>query len=354
MPRIGAALLISALGVWLAGCSSGKPGATDTTGTTGTPGTPGQSTASGVVLDEDFASAGAQVFSTGNWWNVRVDGDDVPLENPSEATAYGIAANLGLHPDFGPRDVGGIPYVGVSGSQALRGVEFVAWPGESDAGAPGRPEGYPIPDEAFRLAGFVEGGVAGGGTRGDRHLLVIDRDNWLLFETGGTQWNPDLQRWEANCGGVFDLKASERRPEGWTSTDAAGLAIFPGLVRYDEVYGSNAEIKHAFRFTVDGVSGHVWPASHDAPTGGALPLGARLRLKKLVNGQDPAMRTGDPSMRRIFVAMQRYGLILADTGSDMYITGTMDDRWDNDILNPAFNLLRTSDFEVVQLGWGEP
>jgi hypothetical protein len=189
--------------------------------------------------------------------------------------------------------------------------------------------------------------VPGGGPSGDRHLLVIDRDRWLLFETWATHWNSSLGRWEAGSGAVWNLSLNGRRAEGWTSADAAGLAVFPGLVRWDEVFGSTAEIHHAFRFTTRATNGHVWPASHSAgSTPGAPPMGARLRMKASVN------LSGYPaSMQKIFRAMKTYGLILADNGTDMYVSGTMDGRWDNDVLNPAFHSLDADDFEVIQLGW---
>ncbi len=139
--------------------------------------------------------------------------------------------------------------------------------------------GYPIPDEAKIQANFIEGGVAGGGSSGDRHLLIVDRDRSLLYELFATRWNSTANRWEAGSGAIFDLSRNDRRTEGWTSADAAGLAILPGLVRYDEVM-NGAEIRHAFRVTVRSTNGYVWPASHRAgSTGGALPMGARLRLK---------------------------------------------------------------------------
>jgi hypothetical protein len=227
---------------------------------------------------------------------------------------------------------------------------WTAYGDESDEGAPGRPLGYPIPDEAKTQPDYIEGAVPGGGTSGDRHLLVIDRDHWLLFETGATRWNPTANRWQANCGAIFDLSRNDRRPETWTSADAAGLAIFPGLVRYEEAYGT-ADITHAFRVTVRTTNGYVWPASHEAGSSqGALPMGARLRMKASKNLSGYA-----PEIQRIFRAMQRYGLIVADNGTDMLVSGTMDDRWNNDILNPAFHGLTADDFEVVQLGWrGNP
>jgi hypothetical protein len=227
-------------------------------------------------------------------------------------------------------------------------VTFAPYGSESDAGAPGRPPGYPIPTEARTQAGWIEGGVAGGGSSGDRHLLIVDRDHSLLFETWATRWNASLARWEAGSGAVFDLRTNLRRTDAWTSADAAGLAIFPGLVRLDEVAAAGP-IRHAFRVTLRATDGHVWPASHTAGnTAGAPPMGARLRLKAT---RDLSSYPADE--QKIFQAMKTYGLIVADNGTDMYVSGTMDSQWDNDVLNPAFHSLKADDFEVVLLGWGQ-
>jgi hypothetical protein len=286
---------------------------------------------------------GAQVLPLSNWWNQDISG--APVDSMSAAFISFIGTTRRLHPDFGPSPYG-IPYVVVDGTQPLVQPVWTAYGDESDNGAPGRPAGYPIPAEARTLANYIEGAVPGGGLNGDRHMLIVDRDNWLLFETGATYWNAAANRWEANCGAIFDLKTNARRPDTWTSSDAAGLAIFPGLVKYDEAYGTG-EITHAFRVTVRSTNGYVWPASHRAgSTTGALPMGGRLRLKASKN-----LSSFPPEMQRIFRAMQRYGLIVADNGSDMYITGTMDARWNNSVLNPAFQALMASDFDVVQLGW---
>jgi hypothetical protein len=295
--------------------------------------------------------AGRQVFPRTNWWNLDVT--RAPVDPSSAAyidfisgrTASNPTATRRVHPDFGPSPYG-IPYVVVSRDQPLVAPVWTAYGDESDAGAPGRAPGYPIPAEAKTQAGYIEGAVAGGGLDGDRHLLIVDSDNWLLYETGATYWNAAANRWEANCGAVFDLNRNDRRPETWTSADAAGLAIFPGLVRYDETFGA-AEITHAFRVTVRATNGYVWPASHRAgSTAGALPMGARLRLKasKDLSGYRP-------EVQRLFRAMQRYGLIVADNGSDMYVSGATDPRWDNSLLNPAFHGLTADDFDVVRLGW---
>lgn len=298
--------------------------------------------------------AGVPVFPADNWWNVDVSA--APVDPNSAAIIDWISgrtpstptATRHAHPDFGPPPYG-IPYVVVGATQPLRTVTFTPYGDQSDAGAPGRPAGYPIPDLARTNANVIEGGLAGGGASGDRHLLVVDRGHALLFETWATRWNAAMSRWEAGSGAVFDLASNARRPDGWTSADAAGLAIFPGLVRWDEV-ASGAPIRHAFRVTTRSTHGAVWPASHEAgSTAGAPPMGARLRLKP---SKDLSGYPAD--VRRIFTAMQTYGLIVADNGSDLYVSGTMDTRWDNDVLNPAFASLTADDFEVIQLGWGAP
>jgi hypothetical protein len=292
-------------------------------------------------LLENFASD--QVLPTTNWWNLDIS--RAPVDAKSATFISWIGSTRELHPDMAPPPYG-IPYIGVASTQPLSPVTFVGYASESDKGAPGMPVGYPIPEEAKTQPNYIENAVPGGNTTGDRHMLLVDRDRWILYELYGTHWTGT--RWEAMCGAVFDLKSNYRRPEGWTSADAAGLAVFPGLVRYDEVVDS-APITHAFRVAVRSSNGHVWPASHDAAsTAGAPPLGTRLRLKasKDISGY-PAQ------VRKIFQAMKTYGLIVADNGSDMYVTGTMDARWDNSMLNPAFHSLHASDFEVIQLGWGK-
>ena len=293
--------------------------------------------------------AGRQLFPADNWWNADISQAPVDTRSAqiidfiSNRSASNPTSVRRLHPDFGPPPYG-IPYVVVSGDQPRVPVTF-GYASESDIGIEGLP-GYPIPAEARTSPNYIEGGVPGGGASGDRHLLVVDRDRRVLYETYATRWNLTAARWEAGSGAIFDLASNARRPEGWTSADAAGLAILPGLVRHDEAFGTG-EITHAFRVTTRATNGYVWPASHRAgSTIDAPPLGARLRLKA---GKD--ILGFRPEIQRIFRAMQRFGLIVADNGSDMYISGTMDARWDNDVLNPAFRSLTADDFEVVQLGW---
>ena len=293
---------------------------------------------SAVLLDDLTAYP---IYAAGSWW--ARDIRDAPVDPDSDAILRFIGGDS-LHPDFGPPPFG-IPYVTVSSSEPLVPVTFVAFGDESDDGAPGRP-GYPIPEAAKTEPNYIEGAVPGGGSAGDRHLLVLDRDRLLLFETWATQWNASAGRWEAGSGAVFDLRTNARRPEGWTSADAAGLEILPGLVRFDEAFGPG-EIGHAFRVTVRATNGHVWPASHTAgDTPGAPPMGTRLRLKA---NKDLSGYSGP--IQNIFRAMKTYGLIVADNGSDMFVTGTMDARWNNDELNPAFHSLTSDDFDVIQLGW---
>jgi hypothetical protein len=286
-----------------------------------------------------------------NWWNQDVSA--APLDPDSAAFIRFIGSTRALHPDFGGEEspgstaIYGMPYIVVNASQTKRGVVF-DYADESDGVDHGTGLSYPfypIPDEAITQPHWIEGGYPGNeNVGGDRHMLIVDSDNKYLYELFSVRYSGG--QWFAGSGAFFDLNVNGRRPDGWTSADAAGLAILPGLVRYDEVYGPD-EIRHAFRFTVRATNGYVWPASHRAgSTAGALPMGARLRLKASKD-----LSAFDPFMQKIFRAMKNYGLIVADNGSDMFITGTFDNRWDNDVLNPAFGALRADDFEVVQLGW---
>lgn len=290
------------------------------------------------------------LFPPNNWWNTDVSA--APIDPASDDLIAFIqqpyAEPRGLHPDFGGDagggDVYGFPFIQVDASQPKQVVSFVAYPDESDGvGVPF----YPIPDEAISLSGWVEGGQPGNVDQrdeGDRHILIVDTTNNHLYELYNV-WHNGTQ-WEAGSGAFFDMNTNDRRPEGWTSADAAGLAILPGLVRYDEVHGED-EIRHALRVTVRSTNGHVYPASHTAgATAGALPMGARLRLKAAVD-----ISSYPSDVQKIFRAFKKYGLIVADNGSDLYVSGAYDTRWDNGVLNPAFRALKASDFEVVQLGW---
>src|SRR6186713_1159424 len=294
---------------------------------------------SSVRQGDDFG--GRQLLPSDNWWNQDVS--SAPVDAQSNAYLDFIGRARTAHPDFGPAPYG-FPYLSVSSSQARVALTFLAYGSESDTGFGGL-TGYPIPEMAKTTPNVIEGGVAGGGTSGDRHLIIVDRDRWVLYEMAATRWNASSQRWEANVGAIFDLAANARRPEEWTSSDAAGLAILPGLVRYDEA--ARGPIRHAMRVTVRATNGYVWPASHRAGnTGGALPMGARLRLKASKD-----LSSYPPIVRNIFRGMQTHGLIVADNGTDLYVSGAMDARWNNDELNPAFHGLTANDFEIISLGW---
>ncbi len=295
------------------------------------------------------------LFPADNWWNADISAAPVDPASASYIAYINNGSARRLHPDFGgdaaPGSVSiyGFPYIVVDGSTTKRTVQF-EYSDESD-GVDHQTDRsypfYPIPDEAMTQPHWIEGGEPGTVDRrsaSDRHMLMVDRDNRHLYELYNVFY--DGATWHAGSGAFFDLDENGRRPEGWTSADAAGLAILPGLVRYDEAFGT-ADIRHAFRVTVRATNGYVFPASHRAgSTSGALPMGARLRLKA---SRD--LSGFRPELQRIFRAMQRYGLIVADNGSDMYISGQYDTRWDNGVLNPAFRSLTASDFEVVTLGW---
>jgi len=293
------------------------------------------------------------LFPPDNWWNLDIS--SAPVDPASASFISFVGSTRGMHPDFGGDvstgsvQVYGFPYAVVDGTLTKRAVQF-QYADESDgvnhttgASIPF----YPIPDEAITQAHWIESGEPGNidlRSSSDRHLLIVDRDNRLLYELYNVFY--DGSQWHAGSGAFFDLKTNGRRPDGWTSADAAGLAILPGLVRYDEVFGTG-EIQHALRVTVRATNGFVYPASHRAgSTSGALPMGARLRLKA---SRDISSFT--PEMQRIFRAMKRYGLIVADNGSDMYVSGTYDTRWNNSVLNPAFSAIKASDFEIVSLGY---
>ena len=301
------------------------------------------------------------LFPADNWWNLDISSWPVDSNSASFISFINNGGTRRLHPDFGG-DAGsgysiyGMPYAVVTNvtDADLKAVQF-DYADESDGVDHSTNTSfpfYPIPSEAITQPYWIEGGDPGNvdlRSSEDRHLLIVDKDRNYLYELYNAFYNTAQGKWFAGSGAFFDMNTNNRRPDGWTSADAAGLAIRPGLVRYDEVYDPNAEIRHALRVTVRATNGYVYPASHRAgSTAGALPMGARLRLKASV---DITQRTSDPNMQKIFRAMQKYGLIVADNGSDMYITGTYDTRWNNDILNPAFANVSASDFEVIQLGY---
>ena len=277
---------------------------------------------------------GKQVFPFDNAWNEDISNS--PVDPNSDNLIAGIGANTNLHPDFGTVWNGapnGIPYIVVSGNQTKVPLNWTAYGDESDPGP------YPVPPDAP-----IEGGP---NSTGDRHVLVIDRDNWKLYELGYAFPINNGASWNANCGAIFDLNSDALRPAGWTSADAAGLPIFPGLVRYDEVF-EQQEIKHAIRFTAQITRrAYVAPARHWASSNTSVnrpPMGMKVRLKASfdISGFTPPMQV-------ILRAMKKYGLILADNGSNWYFSGAPDMRWSDDELN-QLKTLKGSNFEVVKMG----
>jgi hypothetical protein len=275
---------------------------------------------------------GKRLFPADNAWNQDISNEPVDPNSANLVASMGLTTSL--HPDFGTVYNGapnGIPYVVVSGSQAKVPISFTAYGDESDPGP------YPVPSDAP-----VEGGANG---TGDRHVIVIDRDNWKLYEL--YRAFPGGAGWSADGGAVFDLNSNALRPAGWTSADAAGLPIFPGLVRYDEVFGLK-EITHALRFTAARTRrAYVFPARHFASSNtdpNLPPMGMRVRLKATVDisGYSPAMQV-------ILRALKKYGMILADNGSNWYVSGAPDARWNDSELN-TLKGLKGSDFEVLKMG----
>ena len=276
---------------------------------------------------------GKQVFPSDNAWNEDIS--NAPVDPNSDNLIAGIGLNVNLHPDFGTVWNGapnGIPYIVVAGNQTPVPINFTAFGSQSDPGP------YPVPSNAP-----IEGGP---NSTGDRHVLVIDRDNWKLYEMYRAFPINNGASWNADSGAVFDLNSNALRPAGWTSADAAGLPIFPGLVRYEEVF-EQQEIKHAIRFTAQITRrAYVHPARHWASTNTSVdrpPMGMRVRLKASVNivGYSPAMQV-------ILRALKKYGMILADNGSNWFISGAPDSRWDDDELN-TLKGIKGSDFEVIKM-----
>jgi hypothetical protein len=276
---------------------------------------------------------GRRIFPADNAWNADISGQAV--DPRSDTLIAHCGGTSPLHPDFGTVYAGapnGIPYVVVHGTQPGVPVSF-QYSGESDPGP------YPIPPYAP-----IEGGAA---STGDRHVLVLDIDHWRLYELFAAYPVGGGASWTGGSGAVFDLSSDSLRPAGWTSADAAGLPILPGLVRYDEVVLHGA-ITHALRFTCPRTRrAYVFPARHFASSDTSSdlpPMGMRVRLKSGVS------RSGfSPNVRVILTALQRYGMLLADNGSPFYLSGAPDPRWSDDDLH-TLTRLHGTDFEVVQMG----
>jgi hypothetical protein len=317
-------------GATSAGTGSGGPSATPLPSASplATPTPPATATPSGSSRVPTVA--GCAVFPADNPWNTDVSA--IPADTSAQAQAYLASMNAAttfLHPDFGSNPTYGIPYTSVPINQRVVPVTF-DYASESDPGP------YPIPPNAP-----VEGGP---GATGDRHVIVVDAA-CKLYELYAAQYiGPG---WHAGSGAVFDLHSNALRPDYWTSADAAGLPILAGLVRYDEA-AQNGEIDHALRFTVRRTQrAFIHPATHYASsdTSPALPpMGLRVRLKA---SYDLAGFTG--SSRAVLVALKRFGMLVADNGSDWYVSGATDARWNDTELN-QLKTVPASAFEVVPTG----
>jgi hypothetical protein len=260
------------------------------------------------------------LFPRDNVWNKRVD--QLPVHPDSDALVASIGLAAYLHPDFGSYAGYGIPWNVVSRTTPRRSVSF-RWASESDRGP------YPIPSKPR-----IEGGS-------DRHILMVDKDRCKLFELFAAHRRGG--RWHAGSGAIWDLRSNRLRPSGWTSADAAGLPILPGLARFDEI--RDGEIPHALRFTAPVTRrAYLYPARHHASdqVGPDLPpMGLRVRLRASVD------ISGYPRQARVILrALKTYGMILADNGSPWYVTGAPDPRWDDDGLH-LLHRITGSDFEVV-------
>ena len=273
--------------------------------------------------------AGCAVFPADNVWNTPID--TLPVDANSAAYVATIGRDRTMHADFGSGLWAGgpigIPYAVVPGTQRKVTVTF-DYADESDPGP------YPIP-----TAAPIEGGPD---SEGDRHVLIVDRDHCMLYELYDAFPQADGS-WSAGSGAIYDLRSNALRPAGWSSADAAGLPILPGLVRYEEV--ASGEIRHAIRFTAPQTRrAYSWPARHYASslTGAQYPpMGQRFRLRA-----DFDLSTFSPQVQVILRALKVYGMILADNGSSWYISGVPDERWDNDVLH-ELHLVRGADFEAV-------
>jgi len=342
-PNFAATAGLLILSFALCGCGGGSSSSTMGAGT-GDPGGSSGGTGGGTGSGQTSACIGMSTgvgaslngfrpFTSANLWNTDISSS--PVDPNSTAIINFIGPTIGLHPDFGSGEYNGsdlgIPYTIVAGSQAMVGIDFTAYGDESDPGP------MPVPASAP-----IEGDPNPG--NGDRHSLVLDNANCFLYELYSTYPNSD-GTYNVASAAVWDLTADEQRPYTWTSADAAGLPIFPGLVRYDEV--AAGKIQHALRFTLpQSQAAFTPPASHWAANSSnplAAPMGMRLRLKPSYD-----ISSFSTNVQVILTALQKYGMIMADNGSAMYISGAPDNRWDNDDLH-NLGQVPASAFEVVEM-----
>jgi hypothetical protein len=311
---------------------SSSSGAINVTVTSQSGGNP-PSACSAISVGQGGSLNGFLPFPADNLWNLNIV--SAPVDPNSAAIINYIGASDPVHPDFGSGEYNGssigIPYMVVDSSQAPVPITFTAYGDESDPGP------MPVPASA-PIEGYPNPGS------GDRHVLVLDNSNCWLYELYSSYPQTDGS-WNAASAAVWDLLNDEERPLTWTSADAAGLSVFAGLARYDEV--ASGAIKHALRFTLQNSrAAFVPPASHWAATttnASAAPMGMRLRLKSSFD-----ISGFSATNQVILTALQQYGMIMADNGSNMYISGAPDDRWDNDDLH-NLDQVTAADFDVVQM-----
>lgn len=296
----------------------------------------GSATAGTMALGANASLGGRRAMAGDSAWNIPID--HLPADSASDKIINTIGADISLHPDFGTTYAGapwGIPYVIVPAETPRFPVVF-DYADESDDVL------YPIPPDA-PIEGVAPGKMPSGD--GDHHILMIDRDNARLFELYGVRFKDG--RWHAGSGAVWDLFGDTKRERGWTSADAAGLAIFPGLVRYEEMV-ELGRIEHALRFTVPkSRRAYVAPATHAASrdsNSSLPPMGMRVRLKASVD-----VNAFPQHVRPLLVALKKYGMILADNGGPFYVSGAPDPRW-NDADIDTLKRIKGRDFEVVQMG----
>jgi hypothetical protein len=312
---------------------SSASGTVDVTVTSSSGGNPPPSTCSAISLGQGGSLNGFLPFPADNAWNQNVA--NAPVDPNSTALINFIGVSDPLHPDFGSGEYNGssigIPYIVVDSQQAPVAINFTAYGAESDPGP------MPVPANA-PIEGYPNPGS------GDRHVLIVDNSTCWLYELYGS-YPQTNGSWNAASAAVWDLLTDQQRPLTWTSADAAGLSIFAGLTRYDEV--ASGEINHALRFTLQNSrAAFVPPASHWAATStnaNAAPMGMRLRLKASFD-----VSKFSAANQVILRALQQYGMIMADNGSNMYISGAPDDRWSNDDLH-SLDQVTASDFEVVDM-----
>ena len=347
-------VLIAALvlaGILQLSCGSGSSASPNPTPPVTPPQTACSNAPTGSSTDYSTSPAisGCPLFPTDNLWNADVSNYCVDPNSDAYIASINQEKQF-LHADFGPDPTDGIPYVVVPGTQALVTVLFNQYPSESDYGMSGgnctvmsgTSGCYPFPPDAP-----VEGGSS---STGDRHVLTLQADpnnqNCALYEVWEGEKDANDNNWTAANGAIFNLYSDKLRPDGWTSADAAGLPILPGLARYDEI--AAGKITHALRFSVyQSQAGFIHPATHFASesTGSALPpMGLRLRLKA---SYDISGFTGQSLV--ILTALKKYGMMVADNGSSWYITGAPDPGWDNNDLD-QLKTVPGSAFEVVVTG----